>query len=256
MCRLHQRAVDAAWLRSPLGRTAFEWAYDLYKRFYEASGTGSLSQYIRPGTTVIDVGANVGFFTQRFGRWVGPSGRVIAIEPEDTNFSRLKCMIERRGLARVVEPVQAVASDAPGTSHLQVSHYHPGDHKIGETGVPIRAVTIDNLMARDGIPPVSLIKIDVQGAEERVLHGARQALMRWHPVLFLEVDDDALRAMGSSSDQLLNWLAALGYQPRCIRHGRVSSLLSAEEIRPLCQQGRYVDLVLLADGVRGERRTP
>ena len=72
-------------------------------------------------------------------------------------------------------------------------------------------MTIDDLLAARGWPEVSLIKIDVQGAEGRVLAGAAETLRRFHPALFLEIDDHQLRRYGSSADALLRSIAALGY---------------------------------------------
>ena len=84
------RAVSSTGLLSTRpGRAMYEWSYDLYKDRFEAGPVDALRQFIKPGTTVIDVGANIGFFSRRFARWVGPGGRVIAIEPEPANFAGL-----------------------------------------------------------------------------------------------------------------------------------------------------------------------
>ncbi len=115
-------------------------------------------------------------------------GRVIAIEPEARNVDSLRRRVQRAGLADTVECVQAVAAAQPGELRLAVNPTHPGDHQIAAQGRagprrdPRRA---DAGEARH----VSLVKIDVQGAESMVLAGARSVLEEHRPALFVEVDD-------------------------------------------------------------------
>src|SRR5688500_10398573 len=145
-----------------LGRAVFLLAYERYKAISDAPHLEVLAKLVRPGTTVIDVGANVGFYTRRFAQWVRPGGEVIAIEPEDLNVAALKRVVSRHGLVNV-KAVQAVASEQAGTLHLSKNPYHPADHRIAEAGVEVAAVTIDDLLGERSWPAVSLIKIDVQG---------------------------------------------------------------------------------------------
>lgn len=153
---------------SGVGQACFEGAYDLYKRLFEASHADWLRPLARPGTTVVDIGANIGFFTVQFARWVGSQGRVIAIEPETRNLARLRKRITGQGLASNVEIVEAVVAEKPGTLNLHLNPDHPGDHRIGSEGVPVTSVTLDGLLEDAGWPEVSLVKVDVQGAEFRV----------------------------------------------------------------------------------------
>ena len=72
--------------------------YGIYKRYFEAGPIDRLQEFVPPGSLVIDVGANVGFFSLRFARWVGAEGKVIAIEPEERNCNNL---VEAVARARV-----------------------------------------------------------------------------------------------------------------------------------------------------------
>jgi predicted methyltransferase len=74
--------------------------YDAYKAVLEAPSLRHVRSFVPAGSTVIDVGAHCGFQTKHFGAWVGPQGRVIAIEPEPTNFAA--------SLADPVGPVSAL----------------------------------------------------------------------------------------------------------------------------------------------------
>ena len=123
---------------------------------------------------MIDVGANVGFFSLRFARWVGDRGKVIAIEPEQRNYASLVGAVERQGFSSRVEALRAVAAATRGEVLLEINPLHPADHKISRdgTGLPVRAVTLDELVQGQSGRRPALLKIDVQGAEMMVLQGA------------------------------------------------------------------------------------
>lgn len=223
------------------GRAVFLLAYERYKAISDAAHLDVLAKLVQPGATVIDVGANVGFYTRRFAEWVRPGGEVIAIEPEELNVASLRRVISRHGLVNV-KAVQAVASERAGTLRLSKNPYHPADHRIGETGVEVAAVTIDELLEERGWPTVSLIKIDVQGAEERVLRGATRTLRELRPAIFIEVDDLALRSMGSSAEAVLDLLASHRYEANRVLAGRRVRATKADILHH-CQGGTYVDLL-------------
>jgi hypothetical protein len=75
----------------------------------------------------------------------------------------------------------------------------------------VPAVSIDDFVAAHGVAP-TLVKIDVEGAELKVLHGMEGVLRAGSPVLFVEVHPDGLRALGDSSEDLLSFLFGLGYE--------------------------------------------
>jgi FkbM family methyltransferase len=223
----------------------FEGAYYIYKRFLEAGDIRVLGRFVEPGALVIDVGANIGFFTRFFGRCVSQGGKVIAIEPESSNFQRLNQMLFRTGFRTVVEPIQAVAASQSGVLRLRINPLHPADHKIAQEGVPVDSVSLDELVAERHWPMVSLIKIDVQGAEGMVLQGARQTIERFHPALFLELDDDNLRAMQADAEAIIGLLRAYGYAFYRIIKGKISSPLEMRDCLKLCSAGRYADFLCL-----------
>ena len=222
---LHERAVRAGVLDRPRARLAFEFVYLGYKRLIEAGPVDGLRSLVAPGSTVVDVGANIGFFSLRFAGWVGPAGRVIAIEPESRNIASLRLHLKRAGLAGVVECVHAAAADRPGQLLLAVTPGHPGDHHLAAEGEPVEAVTVDELVAGD-VRPVTLVKIDVQGAEMMVLAGARAVIERDRPAIYVEIDGTALGRFGSSPRELIDAVVELrlrapsGHAPGRGRPGR------------------------------------
>jgi len=112
----------------------------------------------------------------------------------------------------MVAVIEGVAAEASGTLRLTLSADHPADHRIGDRGILVKAHTVDDLVEAHGGLTVSLIKVDVQGAEVRVLRGALRTIRRFRPVLLIEIDDSALSAAGFSADVLLDELESEGYK--------------------------------------------
>ncbi len=183
------------------------------------------SRTLQPGDAAVDVGANVGLFTLVMARAVAPDGRVTAVEPHPANLARLRAHLEENGAANV-DVVAAAASDAPGSitlhgaddaafgSTAQVLEGHAGG-----AAHHVRATTLDGLWEAAGCPRVRLVKVDVEGAEHRVLRGAAEMLRSCRPVLLVEVHTgEALRA-------LRRLLRPVGYRDRrpwgFDRHNRV-----------------------------------
>jgi FkbM family methyltransferase len=240
---VYERAVRSGALDRPRARLAFESTYLLYKRLLETGPVDGLAELVEPGSTVIDVGANIGFFSMRFGRWVGSTGRVIAIEPESRNFDSLQRRVARAGLASTVDCVQAVAADRPGRLHLALTPGHPGDHHIAAVGQPIQSVSLDALAAVDR-RTVSLIKVDVQGAEAMVLKGAHRTIEIHRPAIFIEVDAEALERFGSSPRELIDLIVGMGYLPHHLTRAGPGTAEAIEDILLRSAAG-YIDVLML-----------
>ena len=230
-------------LSTSWGRSIFLTTYNWYKVLVEAGEIKSLQNYVKAGEVVIDIGANVGFFTKRFAKWVSGNGFVIAVEPEDANFKELLKNLNKTGTTELVRTFKGVAAEKAGTLKLAINPIHPGDHKIGQEGIEVPAFTIDDLVKQESAPAVCLIKIDVQGAEERVLRGAQETIKRDHPALFVEMDDVAMRKMDSSAEKVIDLLMGHDYTIQRLEKKSQAKQISREEAIEICQNGKYVDLL-------------
>ncbi|WP_181167091.1 FkbM family methyltransferase [Mesorhizobium sp. B2-8-3] len=218
-----------------------------YKRYFEAGPIDQLREFVPGGSLVIDVGANVGFFTLRFAEWVGDSGKVIAIEPEDQNYSGLISAIEHAGFLGRVEALRAVAAAEPGTTFLEINPLYPADHKLSRngTGVPVTAVTLDGLLADKGPRRPALVKIDVQGAELLTLQGMIEILRFARPALFVELSDQGLNKFGAVL-VVLRLLSDNGYEGYLLtRTGRRKA--SQSEIEARTTGTKSADVLFLPD---------
>jgi FkbM family methyltransferase len=243
---LYERATSGGLLDRPVPRRVYESAYLAYKRLIEAGPIDGLRGLVASGSTVVDVGANIGFFSVRFARWVGPAGRVIAIEPEARNIDSLRRRVARAGLSDVVTCVQAAAADRPGARKLARNAGHPGDHHLADDGEPVAAVTLDQLTVDDP-RRVTLIKIDVQGAESMVLAGADDLIRRHRPALFVEIDGPSLERFGSSRTDLIDALLGLGYGGYRLTRDGIGAAEARDEI--IARSSRdYIDVLFLPIG--------
>jgi FkbM family methyltransferase len=233
-------------LDTALGRRLFLGSYAAYKNAFEGRQIRALRPYVPADTCVIDVGANVGFYTRHFARWVAGSGRVIAIEPDHDNFMQLRRTLERGGGSAVTQLIEAAAAESSGPLRLQRNPVHPGDHRIAEDGIEIPGCSIDDVLQGLHWPAVSLIKIDVQGAELRVLRGARQTLQRFRPALFVEIDDQALNRSGATAAQLLRELSDLGYRAYGLAADGAAVPLDEAAIAQRRAELGYADFLFLA----------
>lgn len=238
--------VRSGIMAHPAARRLFLHAYRAYKALIEAGPIGRLEAFVQRGSIVVDVGANVGFFTTKFARWVGPSGQVLAIEPDHENFEALTRAAASAETAGRVRAIRAVAAEKPGTLFLERNEVHPGDHKIavGASGTEVPAVSVDSVVADARAGHVSLIKIDVQGAEMMVLAGAVSTLSTHNPALFVEVDERALRHFGTSFGALVDFLEARGYRMHELTRDGAAPMSREDLTTRLAHRG-YLDVLFV-----------
>lgn len=175
-----------------------------------------LSGQLGAGDVVLDIGANIGLYTLTLARRVGPTGRVFAFEPEPSNCALLRKNIEQNGYHNVTIFEKAV-SDRSGKCNLYLSKTHGGLHRTYQSracsgSVVIESVRLDDIAdLRD--QEVNLIKIDVEGAEPRVLAGMGALLGRSRNLkLFMEFVPKFLLEQGLCPDEVLSWLRAEGFE--------------------------------------------
>lgn len=166
------------------------------------------------GGVFYDIGANAGLMSIEAAVALGDSITVHAFEPLPTLARAIRVSAALNG-RKNIRVHQVLLSDRPGETTLYVP-----SHSIHASIVPrerrsmavrCRGDTIDNLVAGGHLPPPSVIKIDVEGAELRVFQGARDTIKRYAPVIYFECDENALR-FGYSPRELCTLLRDLaGY---------------------------------------------
>jgi FkbM family methyltransferase len=185
-----------------------------------------LDLIVRPGDHVLDLGANVGWYTKALSGMVGPAGRVYSVEPVPDTFALLSFCVRRLRLDNV-ELINCAVSDRTGTAVMEVPLYHSGGENFYQARLvsaedtspaagPLRTLTVrvrsvDSMFLE--LPGrLSFVKIDVEGHEWAAIAGSRRTLERHHPALFLEVTTDPDRG-DTEAHQLFAYLRSAGYQP-------------------------------------------
>lgn len=149
---------------------------------YELDTTRYFKRTITSGMTVVDVGANLGYFTRLAASLVGPTGNVYAFEPDADNFLLLK---ENTKQFRNVHIVQSAVSDREGAITFYLSN-KMGMHSLLEKNgsgrsIAVPSTTLDRLYEKTDI---HFVKMDVEGAEKLVFGGMKKLLMRKPIVVF------------------------------------------------------------------------
>lgn len=210
----------------------------IFNQGFEQKETTFVWRYLRPGDIFIDIGANIGLFTVIAAKRVGKGGMVYAFEPASLPRQRLEENVKLNQFRNVsIQPF--ALSDQEGWLELSI----PTDGHdawsslavpIAGTGIQtnrIKAVTWDDFAGgMDDLTP-TMMKIDVEGWENRVLEGAINTLSSANaPLLQVEFTDAAAQAAGSSCAALYQHLLDLGYT--VCRYDRDRNELISDGLRP------------------------
>lgn len=206
---------------------------------WETDVMGLLAATLRPGGVFVDVGANVGFHTVLASQLVGPSGTVVAIEPNPWTQELLRANLWRHGSSAVVLPV--AASDVPGTVYLEVDAEHRSGAHLGAAGIAVDARPLAELVP-DAV--VDLLKIDVEGSEPLVLRGAGALLERSPHLLAVVEFRDEPHIGGEDPAAVLAFYRSLGFE-LCLLHrdGRLRPA-NIEEVLAVARDLPVVNLAL------------
>ena len=179
---------------------------------YGELDTKIIREEIKEGDVVIDVGANIGYYTLIFAQLVGKTGKVFAFEPEPKNFYILKKNIEINNYTNVVVE-QKIVSDKCGKMKLFISDSDIVGHRIHKMGnlekfIELESVTLDDYMKKlNLVSKVNFIKIDVEGAEPKVLEGSKKILENNnHLKIFTEFNRDVVEKYGEEPKKMIELL--------------------------------------------------
>lgn len=194
---------------------------DYWLGTYEPHLQEAVSHWVKPGHTVYDVGANVGYLTLLLAHQTGPQGAVFAFEALPANVERLKDNLQLNALPAPVKIIHTAVIDQPAPVNFLV-HASPGMGKAaGSAGrkghyldsIRVPGTSLDHFVYELGNPPPHLIKMDIEGGEVLALQGMRTLLVDARPRLFLELH-------GAAAAQFAwNTLTPAGYALHRMQNG-------------------------------------
>ena len=184
---------------------------------YEPHIMRVLRSILRAGDVFLDLGAHIGYHSYFAAGLVGPSGRVFAFEADPGNYLRLKKNLDAFPYAHAehcamwshegkLTFARSESIKESGWGALASVHNAPEREQIEVEGVSLDAWT-----ERAGVKAVRAAKIDVEGAEFAVLHGAKRLLQQMRPILLLEMNDTLLQQAGASAVIVEQLLCGFGY---------------------------------------------
>ena len=193
----------------------------LEHRNYEPEVSSVFARKLRPGMHVLDIGANIGYYTFLAASIVGPSGKVWAIEPNSKNVAFLLATRARNGFGHI-EIIQAAASDRWEVLSLDTANSN-GTARPSVGVVPANFVNPVMALPLAACLPsnesLDVIKIDVEGAEGKAMRGMLALIERHRPVIFSEFTPSALLSMsGMSPREYLELFTSRNYSLAVLEH--------------------------------------
>ncbi len=201
--------------------------FEVLMRWLEVESVQRVRQVVKPGMTVVDIGAHIGYYTRLLADLVGSSGRVLAFEPNPENFAVLQ---KNMSGYRNVELFNYAVGERESILPLYVS---PGNsnHSLiqgytqAESVIEVRCVSLDSFLQERGIEQIGFVKSDTEGAEPLVLAGMKNIAARSSQLhLLMELNPTALRCGHVEPEQFLESIRQMGFNIEMI-----TSDLSAKE---------------------------
>lgn len=230
--------IDGQKMYISAGETEIIHAYLL--RPYEPFTSELFKRSLKPGATVLDIGAHYGYFSLIAAREVGERGKVYAFEPAPENFAYLTRNIELNGYTNI-RPINKAVGNRCTVMTLYLAErasflhgFQPHPHSSTKASISVECVTIDEFLAGE---PVDVIKMDIEGSEPYALEGMKGTLSKSKPLaLFTEVNPACLARFGVKPTDFLTQLRDLGFESqlvdeenRCLRPVTKEFLREAEK---------------------------
>ncbi|NNM32645.1 MAG: FkbM family methyltransferase [Gemmatimonadetes bacterium] len=194
-----------------------------FPQLWDVHERDALADVVRQGTTFVDVGANVGGYTFWAASRVGPEGTVVAVEATPALVEQLRFNVDQNDLASRIRIAPVAVSDETGECEFVLHVKNPGENRLasveGESGnrVTVPMSTLAQVLTEAEVESVDVMKVDIEGAERRVLEAffAQAPSGLWPRFLMVE-------AKGGSMDLIL-WLEDKGYA--LVRRTRLNGIL-------------------------------
>ena len=174
-------------------------------------------QIVKPGMTVIDIGANIGLYSVIAGRLVGDNGKVFSFEPENKNYEFLSNNIKANNLKNVLLNKTAISNEK-STKNLFLFSENTGSYSLVDNrktniSIPVQTDTLDNILKQQSINRVDVIKMDIEGAEYMAFEGMLQIISNsTNLTMMIEFFPNAIKRFNKDPLQFLNKIKSLGFK--------------------------------------------
>lgn len=220
---------------------------------HEPNVTAVFERRLHPGMRVIDIGANIGWFTLLAASRVGPGGHVLAVEPDRGNAGMLEASRRANGFANVLL-LPVAAGRQSGAVAIYKAYSNAATAPL-DTVDPLHADLVPAIRLDDvvdpALGPVGLVKADVEGAEYLALGGLERTLRRDRPVVICEFAPGMMPGVsGVEGRHYLDWVRSLGYRMAVIApDGSEQSCATSQDAMRAHEQAGIDHIDLVCDPV-------
>ena len=187
--------------------------------YSDVNGISFLKKQLVNGSVFIDIGANIGAYSLIASKLVGNKGKVYSFEPVKSIHNQLTQNIKQNSITNIVVEKMAIF-DKNTTLELYISdNQNMGMssilHHSNESGEKqtVQATTLDNYIDNKDLIKIDFIKIDIEGAEINALKGMKQTLIKFSPIILIEISDGILENSTINSKIIYSFLNELNYTP-------------------------------------------
>ncbi|GGC80177.1 FkbM family methyltransferase [Undibacterium terreum] len=218
---------------------------------YEPNVTKVMREALKPGMNVLDIGANIGYYSVIAASLVGQAGIVYAVEPNSSNVKLIELSKRENGFQHI-KIINSAAGEEFGMLSLNSSYSNGTTSALPDSQHSLLNSVIVPCVTLDGIIPVDcridVIKIDVEGFEYPAMRGAQRILSTWHPKVISEFSPDFMPlTAGVDGNTYLNYMFGLDYSASVIELDG-SLLYAGQDIGKIMQAytehgGDHIDLL-------------
>lgn len=194
--------------------------FRLFPKDYEKDNFRFINSKVKKGDIILDIGAHIGLTAVLFGQKVSDTGRVYSFEPTPVSFKVLKETIRINKLENIITPVNRPVTESTGKVQFFISDtavdvanslvaYEDGKKLHG---IELNGTSVDDFVNGEKLKKVNFIKIDAEGAELKVLKGAKETLISFKPLVILALHPIAIAANGDSLHNIYEYIQSLGYK--------------------------------------------
>lgn len=230
-----------------------------YTSDYDTETLRVILRLIRPGWIVLDVGANIGFWTVPLARALHECGRLHAFEPVQANFKRLTHNVVNNGLKGIVDLHPIGLSDRQAHVWISLREDFVAGATTGNAAIAddsdaqhfareeIKLVPLDGRLFKSfGAERLDFIKVDIEGHEDRFLAGANEVIRHFRPIIYMEINDYYYKLRGLDPTGVFDdWMDANSYKAACLTH-------RGWKLDRLCHRKPGIDNVFLLPSEQAE----
>lgn len=259
LLQLYGHAQRSGLLKSPWFQRVFQDSYFVYKRFIEDPfhQLGQKHPELFRDGNVLDIGANIGYTTFVFSKFLSQDYRVFAFEPEPSNFSLLEQALQRNNISNKAVAIKSAVGATSGQIELFLNEEHHADHKIvtdklrsniqSAPAIAVPLTSIDDFARKQSSRfPVSFIKIDVQGYELAVCEGMVETLdSNADAIVAFEYSADSMEQLGFQPNALIDFFSTRTFNLYALHHDGSLEFVEPEQknISTYMKQRPYIDFI-------------